>query len=510
MCEGDVGYGIGNRMSRNPRSGPSVRLVLIVCVLLASTIAGSVAGAPSIAVDDPAIRGDTIVETSSDDTHVAGWEPHTVTAAVTGDPGDYQVCLTMGSGVDDREIECTTITITDPSQTETVRFEQSAWPDNTTGSQAVSIGVYNNSSSDEPLNTSSNQLTVLAQNGDLDGDSVTNKKEIDEGTDPTLEDTDRDDLNDREELYAVGSDPTQSDTDGDGLSDGVEVNKHETDPTTNDSDGDGLSDPDELNKHGTDPNSIDTDGDSLNDYEEVNNHETDPNSQDSDDDGIDDDEELSLGTDPLDPDTDNDGLEDGGEIHEHETNPQDPDTDGDGLQDGVEVHEHGTDPLKPDTDGDGVDDATEVERGTNPVDQKFFLFAPMKNPYKTAATAVGVGLVAGIGWWYWRRREDGEPSPATESTTPPTAPDGHAGSQETAEMGPLTDEDHIQELLGEHGGRMHQSQIVAETGWSKSKVSRLLSRMEDDGQITKISVGRENLITRPGDEPKHAGSAFED
>lgn len=501
MCEGEVGYGIGKRMSRYPRSGSSVRLVLIVCVLL-GTIAGPVAGAPSITVDDPTIRGETNINTSSADTYVAGWKPHTITADVSGDPGEYRVCLTMGSSGDGQEIECTPTTVSNTSQT--VRFEQSEWPDNATGSQTVSVAVYNNSSSEDALNTSSTELTVLSQNGDDDDDSVTNKKEVDEGTDPTREDTDSDDLTDREELYAVGSDPTTADTDGDGLSDGVEVNNHETDPTTNDSDGDGLTDPEELNKFDTDPNSIDTDGDSLNDYEEEHEHGTDPNEKDSDDDGLNDDRELSLGTDPLDADTDNDGLEDGAEV-QHKTNPTDEDTDADGLKDGAEVHKHGTNPSDPDTDDDGVDDATEVERGTNPVDQKFFLLAPMKNPLETAATGIGAGLLVVVGWYWWRRRKaDQQATSAVKSNQGPIPETDPEASE------PLTDEDHIQQLLTEHGGRMHQSDIVTETGWSKSKVSRLLSRMEDDEQITKISVGRENLITRPGDEPKHAGSALED
>lgn len=480
-------------------------LFLIVCVLIVSTIAGPVAGAPSITVGDPAIRGETNINTSSDDTYVAGWKSHAITAPVSGDPGEYHVCLTMGSGVDDQEVECTPVTASNTSQT--VRFEQSAWPDNTTGPQTVSVAVYNNSSAEEPFNTSNTQVTVLGQNEDYDDDSVTNKKEVDEGTDPTLKDTDGDGLPDNEELYTVGSDPNDPDTDGDGLSDGVEVNNHDTEPTTNDSDGDGLTDPKELNKYGTNPNSIDSDNDSLNDYEEIHEHGTKPNEKDSDGDGLNDDKELSRGTDPLDADSDNDGLEDGAEVHQHKTNPTVADTDGDGLKDGVEVNKYSTNPLSPDTDGDGVDDATEIERGTNPIDQRFFLLAPMENPYKTVGTIVGVGLLVGIGWWYWRRRRG--QSSSDENSSPPS--DSHAvAGKNTAKTGPLTDEDHIQRLLTEHGGRMHQSDIVSETGWSKSKVSRLLSRMEDDGQITKISVGRENLITRPGDEPKHAGSAFED
>ncbi len=502
MCEGGVGYGIGKRMSRDPRSGSRVRLVLIVCVLLVGTAAGPVAGAPSITVDDPSIRGATNIDTASNDTYVAGWEPHTITTTVSGDPGEYQACLTMESGVDDREIECTPVTVMNTS--ETVEIERSEWPDNATGTQTVSVTVFANNSSDEPLNASSTQLTVLSQNGDHDDDGVTNKKEVDEGIDPTLKDTDGDDLTDREELYAVGSNPNESDTDGDGLSDGVEENNYGTDPTTNDSDGDGLTDPAELNKHGTDPTSIDTDGDSLSDYEEVHEHGTNPNEKDSDDDGLDDDKELSLGTDPLDADTDNDGLEDGAEVHQHKTSPTDPDTDDDGLKDGPEVHEHGTDPSSPDTDGDGVDDATEIERGTNPVDQKFFLLAPTENPLQTAATVLGGGLLIGGVWYWWRRRRD----TTADENTALSADQDHQTDEKNTTPEPLTDEDHVQQLLTEHGGRMHQSDIVTETGWSKSKVSRLLSQMEDEGQITKISVGRENLITRPGDEPKHAGSTL--
>ncbi|WP_185715557.1 helix-turn-helix transcriptional regulator [Halocatena pleomorpha] len=470
-----------------------------------STTVVPVAGALSITVDDPIIRGSTNIDTASSDTYVAGWESHSINTTVSGDPGEYQACLTVGSGVDEKEIECTPITVSNTAQT--VQFEQSEWPNNATGSQTVSVGVYNNSSSEDPLDASSTELTVLSQNGDNDDDGVTNKKEIDEGTDPTLQDTDSDDLIDREELYAIGSNPNASDTDDDGLSDGVEVNNYDTDPTTNDSDGDGLTDPAELNKHGTDPTVIDTDGDSLSDYEEIREHGTNPTKQDSDDDGLNDDRELSLGTEPLDSDTDNDGLEDGAEVHQHNTNPTGGDTDDDGLKDGVEVRKYGTNPLSPDTDSDGVDDATEIKQGTNPVDQKFFLLAPMKNPFKTAGTVIGVVLALGIGVQYWRRRRD----PTEEENTVLSGDTSHQSSEENATTTePLTDEDHIQKLLSEHDGRMHQSDIVTETGWSKSKVSRLLSRMEDDEQIIKISVGRENIITRPGDEPRHAGSTLED
>ncbi|WP_049896616.1 helix-turn-helix transcriptional regulator [Natrialba chahannaoensis] len=61
----------------------------------------------------------------------------------------------------------------------------------------------------------------------------------------------------------------------------------------------------------------------------------------------------------------------------------------------------------------------------------------------------------------------------------------------------LSDEGRVVRLLVKHGGQIRQHQIADETGWSKSKVSRILSSMYDDGTIEKTSVGRENVISLP-------------
>jgi len=74
----------------------------------------------------------------------------------------------------------------------------------------------------------------------------------------------------------------------------------------------------------------------------------------------------------------------------------------------------------------------------------------------------------------------------------------------------LSDDDRVVKLLEDNGGRMKQVNIVEETDWSKSKVSMLLSDMEDDGEISKLRVGRENIISLAGHEPDAAGSPFED
>jgi len=89
---------------------------------------------------------------------------------------------------------------------------------------------------------------------------------------------------------------------------------------------------------------------------------------------------------------------------------------------------------------------------------------------------------------------------AAASATEPSIPDEEL----------LSDEDRVMGLLDERGGRMKQVEIVEETGWSKSKVSMLLSEMEAEGEISKLRVGRENIISKKGMEPEAAGSPFEE
>jgi hypothetical protein len=64
----------------------------------------------------------------------------------------------------------------------------------------------------------------------------------------------------------------------------------------------------------------------------------------------------------------------------------------------------------------------------------------------------------------------------------------------------LSDEERVERLLEENGGRMKQARIVTETGWSNAKVSQLLSSMDEAGRIDKLRIGRENLISFPDED----------
>ncbi len=129
-----------------------------------------------------------------------------------------------------------------------------------------------------------------------------------------------------------------------------------------------------------------------------------------------------------------------------------------------------------------------------------------------------IGLGGGLAWYTGylppgkRSRFGNDGAVATAESTDATGP-AHGGTSSPEQAGEpeiLSDEDRVVNLLEENGGRMKQVNIVEETDWSKSKVSMLLSDMEDDGEISKLRVGRENIISLAGQEPDAAGSPFEE
>lgn len=58
----------------------------------------------------------------------------------------------------------------------------------------------------------------------------------------------------------------------------------------------------------------------------------------------------------------------------------------------------------------------------------------------------------------------------------------------------LPKEEQVTRLLSEHDGRMWQSTVADETGFSESKTSRLLCAMEEDGKIIRHRVGRRKVV----------------
>jgi len=96
--------------------------------------------------------------------------------------------------------------------------------------------------------------------------------------------------------------------------------------------------------------------------------------------------------------------------------------------------------------------------------------------------------------------DDGDGSAGPDSSHGGTEAGGAATGSETGEdLSLLSDEERVERLLEDNGGRMRQADIVAETGWSDAKVSQLLSAMAESGRVEKLRLGRENLISIPDD-----------
>jgi outer membrane protein OmpA-like peptidoglycan-associated protein len=190
--------------------------------------------------------------------------------------------------------------------------------------------ILNNSTDDIPAGSDSYPTVKLGVSfsmgsnaeDDDDGDGLTNGKEADLGTDPESTDSDKDLLNDADEVRIYKTMPLKGDTDADRLVDGDEVWRFRTDPLKADTDGDGLNDGDEIYKHNVDPLKVDSD---------------------------------------------KDGLSDGEEVLGYKTDPQRADSDGDTVTDQNEIFVYKTDPMKADTDGGGMDDGVEIRRVTNPL-----------------------------------------------------------------------------------------------------------------------------------------------
>lgn len=161
-----------------------------------------------------------------------------------------------------------------------------------------------------------------------------------------------------------------------------------------------------------------------------------------------------------------------------------------------------------DSGGNGARDGTPgASPSKGPLTGGTFLFPMVAGAFALVIGAVIYAYRSGV-------LGDGAPSPseASDGGTDNGSGGAAASTSEPAisDEELLSDEDRVMNLLEERGGRMKQVNIVDETGWSKSKVSMLLSEMEEEEAISKLRVGRENIVSIAGQEPEAAGSPFDD
>ena len=535
-------------MSRGHAAAVGFGVLLLVASLAAGPAAGTAgADADGPTIEEVALPSESVADRVDGRVYVWASELDSLTVEVDSGGATARVGLCVEA---EDPSNGTTVRVACRDQlvferNGTVRISLGGWGANQSGPREVGLAL-RAPDGGRVLDRHRLSVVVLTRGGDLDGDGLTDGQELENGTGVDLKDTDKDGLLDGTEVREYGTDPlsedtdadglqdareinggtnaTDPDTDGDGLTDGAEVDDYGSDPTAADTDGDGLDDGTEVREYGTDPTAADTDGDGLTDIEEIEEYGTDPTAADTDGDGLIDTEEIEeYGTDPTTADTDGDGLDDGTEVEEYGSDPTDTDTDGDGLDDGTEVLEYGTDPTDTDTDGDRLGDSLEVSLGLDPTSG---LTTPTALVGLAALVLGAFGIVrnrvlpvTGLGGGAGAAEdsaEDGEDSAGdgddqgedSDGDDQGEDSDGDGGLASAGDDAAtptdsplLTDEDRVRRLLGENGGRLPQAEVVERTEWSKSKVSRLLSRMEEDGEIEKITLGRENLIVLEDEVP---------
>jgi hypothetical protein len=116
-----------------------------------------------------------------------------------------------------------------------------------------------------------------------------------------------------------------------------------------------------------------------------------------------------------------------------------------------------------------------------------------------AILTVGLVLVGGsvLLWWGRTHRPGGSGDDASDGES--GGGDDDRGEESGEPL--LTDADRVRQTVREHGGRVKQSTVADELGWSASKTSRVVGSMADDDEVRKLRIGRENVLELPEEEP---------
>lgn len=77
-------------------------------------------------------------------------------------------------------------------------------------------------------------------------------------------------------------------------------------------------------------------------------------------------------------------------------------------------------------------------------------------------------------------------------------PTASAGIDSISDL--MSNEEQVQNLLEEHGGRLKQQEVAAQLDWTDAKTSKVIRQMRDDGSIETFRIGRENVVTLPDTE----------
>jgi len=115
--------------------------------------------------------------------------------------------------------------------------------------------------------------------------------------------------------------------------------------------------------------------------------------------------------------------------------------------------------------------------------------SPFQNSPALIVILLALALGITLGLYYFKPKEK------TEQRNYNAAEEKLSGKFES-------EEEIIINLLKASGGRMRQSAIAEKCGFSRSKTSKLLKRLEQEGKIERKTKGREKIVSLPGIEEK--------
>jgi hypothetical protein len=117
-----------------------------------------------------------------------------------------------------------------------------------------------------------------------------------------------------------------------------------------------------------------------------------------------------------------------------------------------------------------------------------------------------LGLLSVGAYLLWRRR-GATPAPTADAggsgdagtTTATDAADAAepAGEPDRPPMELLSNEEQVQRVLTDHGGRLKQQELAGELDWTDAKTSQVISDMREAGAVETFRLGRENVVTFP-------------
>lgn len=96
-------------------------------------------------------------------------------------------------------------------------------------------------------------------------------------------------------------------------------------------------------------------------------------------------------------------------------------------------------------------------------------------PWKAVVSVLALVILAGLGWWYWRKHQPKE-------------------GKKTA---PKVDLEEILAFVRKEGGRATQKELRKAIPYSEAKISLMIAELESQGKLRKIKKGRGNILVLP-------------